>query len=144
GDDHVQGGAGNDELHGRDGNDRIEGGSGNDILNGGAGDDVLAGGSGTDVILGGAGQDVLNGGSGRDVFIFKAGFGRDVIEDFAASGPDADILSVSSALFADAAALLGAAEQVGGDVVITIDDETALTLRNVQLSALGAEDFRFI
>ncbi len=100
------------------------------MLLGGAGSDVLRGGSGDDWIEGGAGDDLLTGGSGTDSFHFAAGFGRDAITDFGAS--DDDVISFDAGLFGDFDAMIDAAHQVGGDVVITIDDVTSLTLRGTE------------
>jgi Ca2+-binding RTX toxin-like protein len=144
GNDMLKGGSGVDLLDGGAGDDVIEAGSGNDILLGGAGNDVLDGGSGDDRIEGGAGDDILTGGSGRDVFVFAAGFGRDTITDFRTTGSSADVLEFDIDLFADFDDAMDAATQVGGDAIFTIDANTALTLQNVQLTSLAADDFRFV
>ena len=52
------------------------------MLRGGTGDDTLIGGPGNDTLSGGAGNDWLSGGSGADHFVFRPGFGRDVIAAF--------------------------------------------------------------
>jgi Ca2+-binding RTX toxin-like protein/3',5'-cyclic AMP phosphodiesterase CpdA len=144
GDDALKGGSGDDGLDGGDGKDLLNGGSGNDTLSGGAGDDSLKGGSGDDRLVGGAGNDLLSGGSGHDVFVFGKGFGRDVISDFQASGTNADQLEFAANVFADYAAFTASATQAGRDVVVTLDAETALTLSNVTLASLQADDFRFV
>ncbi|MBB5751156.1 calcium-binding protein [Prosthecomicrobium pneumaticum] len=143
GTDTVRGGSGGDTARGGAGDDAIDGGSGDDLLFGDAGRDTIAGGSGDDTIAGGADDDVLSGGSGHDVFVFAAGFGHDRVTDFSLSGSSADVIAFADDLFADFAAVLGAADQVGRDVVITIDEATSLTLANVKLAALAADDFRF-
>ncbi|MGX5735209.1 ExeM/NucH family extracellular endonuclease [Bosea thiooxidans] len=151
GDDVVDGGAGNDTIKAGSGidtidagagDDVIDAGSGNDVILAGAGNDVVDAGSGDDRIAGGAGDDVLTGGSGHDAFVFAAGFGKDVISDFKTTGSSSDVLEFSSEVFADAAAALEAADQVGSDVVFTIDVNTTLTLKNVQLASLN--DFHFV
>jgi hypothetical protein len=45
--------------------------------------------------------------------------------------------------FADAGAVLKAARQVGGDVMIRVDDANTLLLKNIALANLSADDFRF-
>lgn len=135
GDDHLVGGAGDDILNGGSGNDRLEGGEGNDTLYGGSGDDILEG---------GAGDDILTGGSGNDVFVFKTGFGRDTITDFRTHGSSADVLEFARDLFDDFAAAMATAEQVGRDTVFTLDGNNDLTLKNVELSKITEDDFRFV
>lgn len=153
GDDVLDGGIGNDTLKAGSGNDRIvagagddviDAGSGNDVILAGAGNDAIDGGSGDDRIEGGAGDDTLAGGSGHDVFVFAAGFGRDTISDFRTTGSSSDVLEFSSAIFADFAAAYEAADQVGQDVVFTVDADTHLTLKGVQLASLAQDDFRFV
>jgi Ca2+-binding RTX toxin-like protein len=150
GDDSLDGGLGRDALNGGSGDDRLDGGADDDMLSGGSGDDILLGGGGGDVLRGGSGDDwleggvgddLLTGGSGTDTFHFAAGFGRDVITDFGAS--DDDIISFDGGLFDDFDALIDAAQQLDGDVVIAIDDVTSLTLRGTELTSLSADDFRF-
>lgn len=140
GNDAVNGGSGDDELDGGAGNDGLTGGSGDDVLFGAAGHDTLSGGSGDDWLEGGTGDDHLTGGSGTDTFHFATGFGRDMISDFGAS--DRDIISFEG-LFADFDDVMAFSTQVGGDVVIEIDAQTSLTLRDASLLTLGADDFRF-
>ena len=153
GDDFVFGGAGSDTLKGGSGVDRLEGGegddvvdagSGNDILLGGAGVDTLDAGSGDDRIEGGAGADSLTGGSGHDAFVFAAGFGRDTVTDFKTAGSSSDVLEFDLDLFAGFEDAMDAASQVGGDTVFTIDADTSVTLRGVQMASLAADDFRFV
>ena len=69
-------------LDGTAEDDVINGFGGNDIITGGAGDDVIDGGSGDDIITGGAGNDTLTGGRGDDTYVFSAGHGSDIIDNF--------------------------------------------------------------
>ena len=69
-------------LAGGGGNDYIQGLGGDDSLVGGAGDDDLLGGEGTDRLSGGTGNDILVGGAGADLFVYRTGYGRDLIQDF--------------------------------------------------------------
>lgn len=141
--DTLKGGSGVDRLDGGAGNDVIDAGSGNDIVLGGAGNDVIDAGSGDDRIEGGADDDILSAGSGHDVFVFAQGFGRDIVTDFRASGGSSDMLEFSLDVFADFETAIAAADQIGADTVFSIDAETTLTLRGVQLGSLAADDFRF-
>ncbi|ARO33654.1 hemolysin-type calcium-binding domain-containing protein (plasmid) [Rhizobium sp. NXC14] len=108
-----------------------------------AGDDIIWGNYGADTIQGGAGNDTLRGVGGNDVFVFKAGFGKDAVTDFSAGSGIGDILDISNDLFADFASVLAAATQVGADTVITHDANTSITLKNVALTSLHQDDFRF-
>jgi Ca2+-binding RTX toxin-like protein len=82
-DNQFIGDAGNDVLSGAGGADILQAGFGDDTLAGGAQDDRLDGGVGLDQLNGGTGSDTLMGGFDADRFLFAAGDGDDVIEDFA-------------------------------------------------------------
>ncbi|MCU4179722.1 Ig-like domain-containing protein [Bosea sp. BH3] len=144
GNDTIKAGSGDDRIEGGEGNDVVDAGSGDDIVLGGAGNDTIDGGSGDDRIVGGAGDDILTGGSGHDVFVFAAGFGKDIVTDFKTTGSSSDVLEFDTDVFADFATAMDAADQVGGDVVFTVDADTTLTLKGVQLSSLAQDDFRFV
>jgi len=148
GDDTLDGGIGNDDLSGGNGDDTLLGGAGNDSLSGGngndhlvagAGNDSLSGGNGDDWLGGGAGDDALTGGNGSDTFVFAAGFGHDVVTDFRSG----DHIAFQDGVFSDFQAVLNASQQVGADVVITLDSGNVITLQHVQLSSLHASDFLF-
>jgi Ca2+-binding RTX toxin-like protein len=82
GGDRLDGGSGGDELIGGEGDDiLLDGGDGDDTVLGEAGNDVLAGGVGKDRLEGGAGNDMLRGGEGDDEYLFRPGFGTDVLTD---------------------------------------------------------------
>ncbi|EJN08763.1 Ca2+-binding protein, RTX toxin [Bradyrhizobium sp. YR681] len=149
----IVGGAGNDVVDARSGNDTVLGGSGDDTLTGGMGNDVLDGGTGvdilvggldSDVLIGGAGNDVLTGGTGGDIFVVGVDDGSDTITDFTAgSGTDHDMVRFDRTMFADFASVIAAASQSGSDVVITLGNGDSLTLQNVDLAALTADNFEF-
>jgi glucose/arabinose dehydrogenase len=79
-------GDGEDELHGGIGNDKIYGSIGNDSLFGDQDDDRLSG---------GVGDDTLEGGAGADRFVFRMGFGHDVVTDFDVVADDQDVLDLT-------------------------------------------------
>ena len=112
-------------------------------VNGTAGNDTLVGGNLKDVIAGGAGNDTLTGGAGNDTFVFHAGFGKDTITDFTAGAGSVDVIQIDTNVFADFAAVMNAASQVGADTVITADASNVITLKNVTLSSLHQDDFSF-
>jgi Ca2+-binding RTX toxin-like protein len=121
--------------------------TGNGLANtivGNAAANTIRGGDGNDSIWGYGGNDVLFGDAGNDSFVFGAGFGRDVIGDFAGNGAAlGDTIRFLSGTVASVAALMAKAAQQGSDVVFTLDANTSLTLANTQLAALSAQDFVF-
>ena len=137
GNDTLDGGNGNDVLDGGGGDDRLAGGNGNDMLFGSFGMDTLIGGNGDDSLDGGAGDDILTGGRGPDLFVFHAGFGDDTITDLG----NGDRMQFDDELFATPEDVLDASEQVGGDTVITLEDNT-ITL--VGVTSLQASDISIL
>ena len=90
-------------LMGADGNDTLHGRGGDDILSGGTGDDELYGGAGKDTLIGGAGNDKLEGGNGEaDTYIFAAGHGQDIVNDYGSNQAHTDTLRFEGAVLADA------------------------------------------
>jgi Ca2+-binding RTX toxin-like protein len=119
----------------------LSGTSGNDTLVGTDGADTLEGYSGEDVLNGGAGNDILDGGSGGDTFMIQAGNGSDTIVDFYPTWSDVIVLDgYTFAAFDDLADSLS---QVGDDTVVTLSDTETLTLRNVSVTSLTADEFIF-
>ncbi|MEZ5714941.1 MAG: hypothetical protein R3D85_07100 [Paracoccaceae bacterium] len=167
GNDIVIGGTGRDTLNGDEGNDTLRGNGGFDTVDGGEGDDLVAGGAQADLVLGGAGDDTLQAGGGFDTldggdgndeltgnfnadrFVFHDGDGNDTITDFEATNnaEKIDLSDVSAiASLADlnlGSATLGAATQVGADVVIDTGGGNSITLLGVDLADLDASDFIF-
>lgn len=117
--------------------------TGNDTLVGGNGNDVLEGYYGTDTLEGGGGADTLTGGFGADTFVFKVGFGTDDVVDYQATGPEADKISVESAIFANWASLLASSTQSGSDVLITATPTDSIRLHNTTLASLQQSNFIF-
>jgi predicted extracellular nuclease/2',3'-cyclic-nucleotide 2'-phosphodiesterase (5'-nucleotidase family) len=140
GNDELDGGSDDDVMDGDAGNDDLDGSSGNDLLSGGDGNDDLDGDSGRDTLIGGAGNDRLTGGSGDDLFAFSPGFGKDVITDFR----NDDRIVMDDAVFQNFQELRAAADQVGRNVVITVDADNTITLQDVRLNSLHANDFLFV
>jgi Ca2+-binding RTX toxin-like protein len=122
----------------------ITGTSSADKIDGQAGNDTLNGGSGADIIIGGIGDDALTGGAGSDTFVFTPDFGKDTIADFTAGAASEDIIQFDDDVFADFAAIVAAAAQVGSDTVIAYDANNVVTLKNVSLSSLHQDDFQMM
>jgi hypothetical protein len=142
GNDVIQGNGDNDYIFGRDGNDLLTGGAGNDRLLGGRGDDVLLGGPGRDLLVGDKGDDTLAGGLGSDTFVFRSGFGDDLIVDFNANG-EHDVIDVTRSDFANFAALSASLTDTPYGAMLTLSDGSTLTLSHVAKASLTAGDFHF-
>lgn len=143
--DEISGGGGYDTLSGGEDDDTLSGDAGNDLLDGEAGNDTLNGGSGNDSLDGGEGTDAMTGGTGSDTFVFRPGYGSDLVTDFtttASALPDTDLIDLVGFGYADFQAVLQDTTQNGSDAVITVDTSTSLTLQNIQVSALSDADFR--
>ncbi len=140
--DTFLGGNGTDVLFGGYGDDRLEGGNGEDLLGGGSGDDHLDGGNGEDWLWGGSGSDCLIGGAGSDTFIFLQGDGTDTIKDFEVGNREDHEQIVLVGLDPDLTveAILGSATG-SEDTVITLDENTKLTLAGVTPDKLQAYHF---
>jgi Ca2+-binding RTX toxin-like protein len=124
-----------DQIVGRGGNDYIEGFTGNDNLDGGAGNDVLDG---------GIGNDTLTGSDGGDVFVFRNSYGSDTITDFDVAGPLHDEIDVSGlSIVSNFADIMGYASQLGVNTVFNFGSGLVLTLSDVALASLTADDFLF-
>ena len=94
------------------------------------------------------GADTITGGGSSESFVLPPNFGHDTITDFYQhlSGAGADAITLPSSEFANFTAMLGDAQTVGANTVITAANGDALTLLNLTKTALataGAE-FRFM
>ncbi|MFD1034552.1 family 16 glycosylhydrolase [Sphingomonas hankookensis] len=89
-------------------------------------------------LQGGGGNDVLIGGAGADTMVVRAGEGSDVIIDFDVAR---DNIRLGGFGFNDFTQVKSAMQQVGRDVVITLDDDQTLTLRDTKIGALSARNF---
>lgn len=132
------------QINGTEGDDVLTGNSQPSQINGLGGNDTIAAGSAGDTLIGGSGNDSFTGGAGIDTFAFHAGFGLDTLYGFAATGTAHDYIQVDKSMFADWAHLLGATQQVGSDLVITLDSSDTMTLKNVALSSFKSSDARFV
>jgi Ca2+-binding RTX toxin-like protein len=110
------------------------------VLNGSSGGQTLTAGGSPTTLIGGP-NDILIGGAGADTFVFAPNFGADTVNNFK---PGTDALQFSQSMFADAAAALSNAHQVGSDVAITDSSLDVVTLHSIQLANLHASDFHII
>ncbi len=133
--ENLAGSAHADTLHGDEANNSLWGLGGNDSLDGAAGNDWM---------YGGGGNDTLTGGSGDDIFVFDPGFGEDIITDFAAGAGTEDIIAFRGAPnLTSYAEVLNKAADNGTDTTITLDTDNSIVLKNVVVSELSSDDFRF-
>jgi Ca2+-binding RTX toxin-like protein len=106
--------------------------------------DTLQGNDNDNVIEGETGADTLTGLGGSDTFVLHSFFGDDTISDFnATAGPSHDIIQFDTSEFANFADVQAWAAQVGNDVLIQKGGDS-LTLTNVVLGNLSADDFVFV
>ena len=110
------------------------------VLNGSSGGQTLNASSSPTTLIGGP-NDILNGGTGADTFVFPTNFGSNTVKNFT---PGTDALQFSQAMFANVAAVLSDAQQVGSNVVVTHDPQNVVTLQNMQLSNLHASDIHIV
>lgn len=117
------------------------GDAGHDVLYGGSGNDTLVGGAGQDTLVGGAGNDWLVGSAGADMFVFRPGFGRDVIADFDSAQDQIDISGYTGVTRFDDLGI----SQFQSDTVIrpSAQSEDTLILANTDASILSADSFVF-
>lgn len=139
--DLVRGGGGNDRILGGGGDDELYGDDGHDTLKGGAGLDDLFGGTGEDVLDGGKDSDLLEGGGGDDVFIFKLGYGFDIITDFTF---DQDQIYIDVRGFRDFRDLKSAMHVDGTDTVIDFGGGDSLVIENTRPNQFEPRDFVII
>lgn len=157
GDDHLVGGGLNDRLSGLKGADALYGNGGRDLLAGGTGDDVLRagdgkdkliGGDGADTLVGGEGKDKLFGGTGGDVFRYESAAqssttSRDLISDLGVGDIidlrliDADVNTEGDQAFS----LVSKFGRHAGDLVLTYDNHSHITLLQGDLDGNGKADF---
>lgn len=136
GDDVLVGNAAPNRLISGGGSDRIFGNGAHDVLEAGAGNDTLSGGDGKDRLAGGTGNDRLNGGAGKDIFDFRAGDGRDIVQDFQNGIDRLDLRGLASGVDDITVA------QSGANAVLRTGD-VQITLLGVTGTLIDASDFIF-
>ncbi|MGB3210143.1 MAG: hypothetical protein WBB19_05490, partial [Desulforhopalus sp.] len=110
---------------GNDLENTIEGNESDNVLLGMGENDWLLGGAGNDYLDGGIDNDVLNGGGGDDCYVFRSGYGQDIIDN---TGGGTDWL-----LFADG---------LSQDKLIfsQVDDDLVIYVAESEEEILEAED----
>ena len=145
GDDTINSGNGDDILATGGGNDLIRAGNGNDIIDSGAGDDTIFASNGDDFIAAGGGNDRIYSGNGEDILFFSAddGSGETDVRDFR---DNSDLLVFDNFGFEALEDLLANAEEVGRDLVITLNalGDLSVRLRNTDLDELTEDNVLFL
>jgi Ca2+-binding RTX toxin-like protein len=104
------------------------------------GDDILNAGRGNDTLVGGGGDDTMTGGLGNDTFVFRSGFGHDIIMDFHHGGGDYDRIYLARGMFDDLDDLEAHMEQVGDDVVLTVTPDDSITFNQTNKLNMSVHD----
>ncbi len=136
-DDDIRGEATGNVLRGNTGDDYLSGRAGADKLFGQFGQDTINGGNGNDLIQGGQGDDILRGGAARDRFIFEVNGDHDIVRDFEDGFDKIDVIDFG---FANAAAAIAAASQVGNHVVFSFGTGDTARIDNFNIADLDATD----
>jgi Ca2+-binding RTX toxin-like protein len=131
-------GKNNVDLTGNDGGSFLYGNKANNRIIGEAGLDWIDGGKGQDRLTG---DGIDNMGDVTDHFVFKNGYGRDVITDFQ---DGVDFINLQNYEGIDTIGdLKGHIKQDGDNVVITLQDGDRITLLDFDRSNLTGADFSF-
>jgi len=106
-------------------------------------DDVITGSSSDDMILARAGNDFVHGADGSDTYVFRAGDGRDVIDDN--GNGDTDVVEIRG--YAATAARFTRVEPSSNDLLIRFEGSSdSITIVNglAGTTADTVESFRFV
>ncbi|RNJ48845.1 DUF4214 domain-containing protein [Methylocystis hirsuta] len=103
------------------------------------GENLTLFGNNNEIVLG-SGNDVVTDFGSSETFVFKASFGQDTLTGFDST----DHMHIDSAIFSDWAHLIGGAQQVGADTIITASATDTITLKNVAVSSLSQGQFQFV
>ena len=115
-------------------NTTLNGGNGKDVLDGSSGHDILLGGNGADVLIGGPG-DTLTGGNGPDTFLFRPGFGANMVADFNVNN---DTVQFDKSIFSLVSAIASHTTDSSAGVVITDGQGDSVTFAGVTAAQLAA------
>lgn len=104
---------------------------------------VVLGGRHDDRLEGSNIDQIFLGGLGRDVFVWETGQGHDIIADFTAHGPEADIIDLTRTNIRKLEDVRRKLIDTDGDVTLALDDTGSLSLLNIHISDLSAANFMF-
>jgi hypothetical protein len=97
-----------------------------------------------DTFESGSGSDLFYGAGGRDTVVMQDHFGSDVFIDFVTGGRNHDVIQFENSTFSDFAEVMAHAQQVGSDVLISLNSTDTLTLKHTDLADLRSYDFQFV
>jgi Ca2+-binding RTX toxin-like protein len=139
-DDIIRGDGNSNFLLGRQGNDLLEGRGGDDQLI----DVNNAGGllGGDDTLIGGTGNDFMRGGDGADTFVFAAGDGADIIDDF--NFADGDRIDISAYGFASTAEFIIDTGTIPSSTILDFGGGDMVTLNGFDITSIGNANDAFI
>jgi len=109
-----------------------------------AGNQTLSDGTDTFQLSGDTGGSIDVSHAPNAALAFGVGDGAQTIGGFATSGSGSDTLVFSQDIFADWAHLLGATKQQGSDLLITLDPNDTLLLKNVSLANFTSANAQFV
>ncbi|MBF9197336.1 hypothetical protein [Microvirga terrestris] len=90
------------------------------------------------------GESLMVGSAGNDAFVFGEKFGHKMVADFQIVVKSGDVTNFKQSVFKDEKYLFKDMKQVGSYVVITVDHDNSITLKNVMLASMQAGDFRIL
>jgi beta-glucanase (GH16 family) len=102
---------------------------------------IIMGGNDHATLDGGGGADVLVGGLGENDFQLEAGLNGGSHDVFYGFHPQLDTVRISAANFTSFAQIQSAMQQVGSDVVLTIDQNDSITFRNMTIAQFQPQNF---
>lgn len=123
--------------------DRAIDGVGNALDNevhGNSGDNLMQGKGGDDRIIGFQGDDVLEGGGGNDHFVFRPGYGKDIVTDFDVAQEYVALLEFGLDSFDDVQPHIS---QKGDDTWISLGSGDRIILRDVDAGNLTEANFAY-
>jgi beta-glucanase (GH16 family) len=102
---------------------------------------IVMGGNDHATLDGGGGDDVLVGGFGQNDFQLDVGLGGGSHDVFYNFHSGTDTVRISGASFTSFAQIAAAMQQVGSDVVLTIDPHDSITFRDTTIASFQPSDF---
>ncbi|MGP4844154.1 calcium-binding protein [Marinobacter sp. 1Y8] len=126
GDNDIYGSNNGDQLNALAGNDVVWSYAGNDVIDAGDGDDQINAGVGDDTLIGGEGNDYLLGDEGSDEYLFSAGHGQDVVNNYAEDEASIDRIRFDESIASEDVTL----ERNGNDLLVLSQADDQILVRS--------------